>query len=73
MSPLIRYIITRMSIGFALGASTAMALVVFTPEAIGSPSGPLEICMIIYGLGSTFAAGYLATALATGSDIRPGP
>ena len=64
MPPLIRYVITRMSIGFALGAVVAMALVVFSPEAIGSPSGLLETGLIVYGLGSTFAAGYLATALA---------
>jgi hypothetical protein len=64
MPTLIRYIITRMSTGFALGAGTAMALVAFTPQAIGSPSEVLEICLIVYGLGSTFAAGYLGTALA---------
>jgi hypothetical protein len=53
-----------MSIGFTLGAGAAVTLVVFTPEAIGSPSGLLETGLIVYGLGSTFAAGYLATALA---------
>jgi hypothetical protein len=68
MPPLIRYVITRMSIGFAMGAGAAMAMVAFTPTAIGSPSGLLETSLLAYGLGSTFAIGYLATALALDAE-----
>lgn len=65
MPVLIRYILIRMSLGFALGAGAAVALMLLAPGAVGSPSRLLEAMLIIYGLGSTFALGYLATALAS--------
>lgn len=66
MPPLITYMLTRLSIGFGLGSASATLLILFEPGAVGSgsPSQPLEWCLVIYGLGSTFAMGYLATALA---------
>jgi hypothetical protein len=64
MPALIRFMLQRLSIGFALGAGTAVALAGLDAGAIGYASQPLAILLMIYGLGSTFALGYLGTALA---------
>lgn len=68
MPPLITYILTRITIGFALGAGVAAFLIWSAPGAVGSPSNPLEWCMVIYGFGAPVAMGYLATALAMEVD-----
>ena len=64
MPPLVTYMLTRILIGFGLGAASATFLILFEPRAVGSPSHPLEWCLVIYGFGTPIAMGYLATALA---------
>lgn len=64
MPNLIAYILIRLSTGFAIGAAVAGYLLLFIPEVIGNPQTLLEIWLSVYGLGSNFALGFLATALA---------
>lgn len=64
MPVLIRYILVRISLGFILGASSAIGIILLSPGVVSAPAHPAEILFIVYGLGSTFALGYLATALA---------
>lgn len=64
MPALIRYILVRISLGFFLGAACAIGLILMSPGIVSAPATLLEIMLVVYGLGSTFALGYLATALA---------
>ncbi len=68
MPPLIAYMITRMGLGFFLGGASATVLLIFNPQALGSPSSPLEYALVIYGFAAPFAIGYLATELAMESE-----
>ncbi|CAK7256340.1 hypothetical protein KYK30_04955 [Shinella yambaruensis] len=63
MPALVHYILSRLCIGFALGALSAVAVLQLEPPAFGASPGPLEALLVIYGIGSAFALGYLATAL----------
>jgi hypothetical protein len=63
MPKLIRYILGRLCIGFALGAITAVSVLRLEPPAFGASPSPLEASLLIYGIGSAFALGYRATAL----------
>ncbi|HEV7436562.1 MAG TPA: hypothetical protein VGO22_17100 [Pseudorhizobium sp.] len=68
MPDLIAYMISRVAIGFALGATSGIFVILLNPVAVESPSDPLEWGLVIYGFGAPFAMGYLATQLATESD-----
>ncbi|MBP1847953.1 hypothetical protein J2046_006238 [Rhizobium petrolearium] len=64
MPALISYILIRVSIGFALGAATAVAILTQSLSGSILSIGLLEIWLTIYGFGSVFGLGYLATSLA---------
>lgn len=68
MPVLVRYILARLSIGFALGGASALAILFLNPLVFGSPVGMLEMLLVVYGFGSAFALGYLATALGIEDD-----
>jgi hypothetical protein len=63
MPPMIKFMVTRLLIGFSIGGLTAVALILGAPTSVGNPKTCLAGVLIIYGLGSVFALGYLATAL----------
>jgi hypothetical protein len=65
---LVQYMLVRLAIGFAMGSFAAVALLVFAPISLGAPGQWLEILLVIYGFGSVFALGFLATALASEND-----
>jgi hypothetical protein len=54
--------IVRLTTGFALGTPLAVTLLIFVPGTLGQPGTALEMWLPIYGLGSFFALGYLATS-----------
>ncbi|AXV16074.1 hypothetical protein CYG48_10445 [Neorhizobium sp. SOG26] len=64
MPPLIRYIILRLVTGFAIGCACALALILGPLKDYPMPAGGLAAWLMIYGVASTFALGFLATALA---------
>lgn len=64
MPALVRYMLSRLCIGFALGAASTVAVLLLEPSAFGAALGPLEVLLVIYSIGAAFALGYLATALA---------
>lgn len=68
MPLLISYILIRVSIGFALGAATAVAILFEWFLTDATFLGPLEMWLVIYGFGSVFGLGYLATSLALDAD-----
>ncbi|ANH08603.1 hypothetical protein [Shinella sp. HZN7] len=63
MPVLICYMLSRLFIGFVLGAVSAVAVLQLEPPAFGAALGPLEAMLVIYSIGAAFALGYLATAL----------
>lgn len=63
MPALVRYVLARLSIGFALGSASAIGILLVNPAVVGGSAGILEILLVVYALGSAFALGYLATAL----------
>ncbi|WP_111563672.1 hypothetical protein [Rhizobium sp. AN80A] len=66
MPPLISFIISRLAIGFALGAVTGLAIwwVGFSAQFSEGASGHwIAQLLFVYVFGSSMAAGYLATAL----------
>ncbi|WP_411034058.1 hypothetical protein [Shinella sp. BYT-45] len=70
MPVLVRYILARLCTGFVLGTISAAGILLVNPAAFGGPTSVLEVLLVAYGLGSAFAAGYLATALANEHDER---
>lgn len=64
MPALVRYMVARMGIGFSLGATSALLGLQFNPIVFGGELQILEVFLVVYGMGSAFALGYLATALA---------
>ena len=56
-------ILLRISTGFLIGAAVAVAIVNQWTEKQALSMAPLEILLTVYGLGSVFGLGYLATAL----------
>ncbi|TCV62278.1 hypothetical protein EDE05_13115 [Neorhizobium sp. R1-B] len=68
MPLLISYIIIRVSIGFALGAATALAILLQWFVTGPTTLAALEMWLVIYGFGSVFGLGYLATSLALDAD-----
>ncbi|MFB9952138.1 hypothetical protein ACFFP0_25105 [Rhizobium puerariae] len=65
MPPLISYMLVRISIGFTLGAAAAVAILAQAPDFPAlSMIGLIAIWLMVYGLGSIFGLGYLATSLA---------
>ena len=68
MPLLISYIIIRVSIGFALGAATALAILLQWFVTGPTTLAALEMWPVIYGFGSVFGLGYLATSLALDAD-----
>lgn len=64
MPSLVIYIIVRLTTGFTLGTAVAVTLLILVPGALGRPGTALEMWLPIYGFGSCFALGYLATSLA---------
>ena len=64
MPDLVICMIVRLATGFPLGATIAVTLLIFVPDALGRPGTALEMWLPIYGLGSCFALGCLATSLA---------
>jgi len=70
MPVLIRYVLARLGIGFALGSASAIGILFVNPTLLGGSAGLLEIWLVVYALGSAFALGYLATALGIDYDGR---
>jgi hypothetical protein len=64
MPPLIRYIIVRLSIGFTIGCAFALAVIYGPLEPYAMSGRDIATWLMVYGLASTFALGFLATALA---------
>lgn len=60
---LIHYMLIRLCIGFALGAMSAFVILHFNPTALGATPNAFESLLFAYGVGTSFAMGYLATAL----------
>jgi hypothetical protein len=66
MPRLVSFMLTRLSIGFALGIATALAIWSNGFPAISGSHGHhdfVALCLFVYGFGSSIALGYLATAL----------
>ncbi|MCQ4633977.1 hypothetical protein GB927_028355 [Shinella sp. CPCC 100929] len=63
MPALVRYMLSRLFIGFVLGVGSAVAILQVEPPPFGATLGPLEALLFTYGVGSAFSLGYLATAL----------
>ncbi|CAN7634914.1 hypothetical protein [Neorhizobium sp. LjRoot104] len=64
MPHLISYIITRLAAGFVIGAATASAIIIGPLGAHELSYQHLATWLTVYGIGSSFALGYLATSLA---------
>lgn len=64
MPDLIRYVITRLSIGFLIGSACALCLMAGRLLDYPFSDSHLGLWLVVWGMGSTFALGYLATALA---------
>lgn len=60
----IRYVCVRLAIGFGIGASSVLILTAFSVSIFASLRSSLEIALMVWGIGSVFALGFLATALA---------
>ncbi|MEW9612805.1 hypothetical protein AB3G45_02895 [Shinella sp. S4-D37] len=63
MPALVRYMLSRLLIGFVLGVGSAVAILQVEPPAFGAALSPLEALLFSYSIGAAFALGYLATAL----------
>jgi hypothetical protein len=63
MPPLISFMITRMSIGFLIGCVCGLACIWGPLAPYSIQSSVVSILLMLYGFGSTFSLGYLATAL----------
>ena len=63
MPTLIHFLLVRLSTGFLLGAALAGALVAINGPALGNPDSALEVGLLMYAFGSSFAIGYLASAM----------
>lgn len=63
MPTLIQFLLVRLSTGFLLGAALAGALVAINGPALGNPDSALEVGLLMYAFGSSFAIGYLASAM----------
>lgn len=68
MPTLVRYVLTRLAIGFGIGAASALVLTLWPISFFASVDTWLEVALIVWGIGSLFALGYLATSLATETD-----
>jgi hypothetical protein len=64
MPQLISYIIIRMTIGFAIGTAAATAIIIGPLSDYAFSYHDLATWLTVYGIGSTFALGYLATSVA---------
>ena len=63
MPIVVRFMLLRLAIGFALGATSAAVILCVSPQALGGTPGLAEALLFIYALGAAFALGYLGTAL----------
>lgn len=63
MPALVRYMLSRLFIGFVLGVGSAFAIIEIQPPAFGAALGPFEALLFTYSIGAAFALSYLATAL----------
>lgn len=64
MPSLVHYVFVRLAIGFGIGASSVLILTAFSISIFGNLRSWLEIALMVWGIGSVFALGFLATALA---------
>lgn len=63
MPPLISFMITRLSTGFVIGCVCGLACIWGPLAPYSVQSSAVSILLTLYGFGSTFSLGYLATAL----------
>lgn len=68
MPSLVRYVFARLAIGFSIGAISVLILTLCSISIFGSLKSWLEIALMVWGVGSVFALGFLATALAMEDD-----
>lgn len=66
MPLLIGFLIRHFTNGFLLGAAATMAAIIAQPDAMATQlvsESPIGLVLLVFGLGSSFGMGSLATAL----------
>jgi hypothetical protein len=63
MTPLIRFLVENLATGAAIGTLTAAGFIASTTGFAWIAAQPLAAALIGWGFASTFAIGYLATAM----------